>query len=71
MSEFQKNLEEDNQKETPMTYAIGILILCCSLIPILYGISMKNVNSLIIGGITMIASALLIFFRFLFDKFKK
>jgi len=71
MSEFKKNLEENDQKETPMTYAIGILILCCSLIPILYGISMKNLNSIIIGGIAIIFSVLIMFLRYIIDKVKK
>lgn len=71
MSEYKKKLEDDDQKETPIAYAIGVLMLCCSLIPILYGISIKSLNSIIIGGVVIIFSLALMFFRFLFDKIKK
>ncbi|MBP7552020.1 MAG: hypothetical protein KA885_01235 [Spirochaetes bacterium] len=71
MSQFQKNLEENNQKETPMTYAIGILILCCSIVPILYGISIKDFKSIIVGGALILFSVLIMFLRYIIDKVKK
>ena len=69
MSEHYKNTNQNEEKETPIIFVIGILLICFALIPLLYGLIQPQFQTVIFGGIAILIG--LIFFAIGYLQIKK
>ncbi|OHD16094.1 MAG: hypothetical protein A2Y34_14435 [Spirochaetes bacterium GWC1_27_15] len=69
MSEHYKNTNQNEEKETPIIFVIGILLICFALIPLLYGLIQSQFQTVIFGGIAILIG--LIFFAIGYLQIKK
>lgn len=54
MSQYDKKRIENEEEETPILFPVGILLSCFAAVPLIYGLTQKQIEASIIGGVMIL-----------------
>ncbi|HOV12684.1 MAG TPA: hypothetical protein PK771_00195 [Spirochaetota bacterium] len=68
MSNKNRNINEDSEKETPVIFPIGVLLSCFATIPLIYGLTQNQISASIAGGVIILIGFVLIGIGYIQNK---